>query len=195
MLFALSLVFSLLAVGVFLWRAPRGSLRRPLGASLGLTAACLALLGVILISTGCATITPGSDPIIVKTEDVLVNSLSAYETAMSLHYAASERETPDVYRAAELIRSTFPPAWRGLRAVKESYRLAKTKEPAKLREAVLLFLATLEADGPPKWKAAIRLIRLTFEADVPEPAPKRALLERREPRPFLLPSAVKLEEV
>lgn len=124
----------------------------------------LAVLAIALIVGGCATLMPGDDPVVVKAEDVLANSLTLYEQTMTLHYAKSTEESPELYKAAETVRVVFPPAWRGLNTTKEVYRLAKTKDPEQLRAAVLIFLDELERDGPPKWKAAIRLIRATFTA-------------------------------
>lgn len=132
----------------------RGSLSRPL--------LVLLLLGAGIFSA-CATLAPGSDPIVIRTQDVLSNSLSVYDSAMRLHYQVSREEPPAVYAALERVRPVFPKAWRGLQASLDGYKAGKTKDPEALHRAVLAFLAEVENLGPESWKASIGMIRRTFE--------------------------------
>ncbi len=120
------------------------------------------LLFAVLL-TSCATITPGSDPVVVRAQDVLTNSLSVYEAAMKTHYAISTQEPPAVYHATEQVRVVFPKAWRGLRAAIDAYKASGSKDPEKLRLAVLSFFGEAEQIGPDSWRDAIRLIRKAFE--------------------------------
>lgn len=115
--------------------------------------------------TSCATITPGSDPLVVRTQDVLTNSLAIYDAAMKTHYAVSTQEPMAVYRATEEVRHSFPKAWRGLDASLAGYKATKEKDPVKLRASVLSFLTEVEGLGPESWKASIQLIRRTFEKE------------------------------
>lgn len=115
------------------------------------------------LSVSCATLTPGSDPVVVRAQDVLVDSLAVYDSAMRLHYQVSTQEPPAVYAALERVRPVFPKAWRGLNASLEAYKAAKIKDPVKLSGAVLAFLSEVESLGPDSWKASIALIRRAFE--------------------------------
>lgn len=124
-----------------------------------------ALLPALLWVAACAMVTPGSDPIVVRTQDVLTNSLSVYEAAMKTHYAVSTQEPMAVYTATEQVRVAFPKAWRGLDSALASYKATKDKDPAKLRASVLSFLTEVEGLGPESWKASIQLIRRTFEKE------------------------------
>lgn len=130
-------------------------------------AVAFALLPLLFTLGGCASMAPGSDPIVVKTQDVLTNSLTLYETTMDLHFKHSAQEPPDVYKALEKVRPAFPRAWRALDVSLTTYQAAKTKDPAQLRRATLLFLDEAERDGPEDWKAAIRAIRSFFTAEAP----------------------------
>lgn len=122
-------------------------------------------LAVVLLAvlSACATVTPGSDPVVVRAQDVLSNSLAVYDSAMRLHYQVSTQETPAIYAAMERVRPVFPKAWRGLQASLEGYKAGKTKDPEKLRTAVLSFLDEVENLGPESWKASMALIHRTFE--------------------------------
>ncbi len=61
--------------------------------------ACITGSG-ILVNEACATVGT-SDPVVVKAEDVLTNSLSVYTAAMNYHFANSTKETPAVYKSFE----------------------------------------------------------------------------------------------
>lgn len=123
----------------------------------------LPVLVLLAILTACATLAPGSDPIVVRVEDVLVDSLAVYDSTMRLHYQVSTQEPPAVYAALERVRPVFPKAWRGLDASLQAYKAATVKDPEKLRGATLAFLDEVEGLGPESWKASISLIRKAFE--------------------------------
>lgn len=124
----------------------------------------LALALLVILAPACASIGTG-DPLIVRTQDVLTHSLTAYEAAMTAHYALSTSESPEVYESLEALRVKFPPLWRGLNGALKTYTSAKTKDPVALRAGVLAFLDSAEALGPPSWKSSLRMIRDAFEGD------------------------------
>lgn len=105
---------------------------------LGLLLSVLVLLGgLLLATTNCASLA-GSDPVVVRAEDVLTNSLAFYQAAMSVHYANSKKESVELYEAMELVRTQFPPAWRSLRAAIPAYQGVRTGiEEKRLSEAIL----------------------------------------------------------
>lgn len=82
---------------------------------------------VALLSQGCASFGTG-DPVVVRAEDVLSNSLPLYSQAMAWHKAHSTEESPEVYAAFEKVRTTFPKAWRSANVLKKSYKASRTAE-------------------------------------------------------------------
>lgn len=118
---------------------------------------------VIVISISCATIVPGSDPVVVRTQDVLTQSMHLYDGLTQWHRAHSREESPEVYAAIERLRPAFPKAWRGLRDALDVYRASKTRDTAALRTAGLKFFGEVAAIGPQDWRASILLIRQLFE--------------------------------
>lgn len=120
------------------------------------------LLGAAVLSA-CATLAPGSDPVVVRTQDVLVQSMHLYDSLTQWHRAHSREESPEVYAAIERLRPAFPKAWRGLRDALNVYRASKTRDTTALRTAGLKFLDEVAALGPEDWKASILLVRQLFE--------------------------------
>lgn len=134
-------------------------------ASLFAPLALLPLLVVmVLVSSSCALIRPGDDPVVVRTQDVISNSFDAWDAAMDLHAANSTRESPQVYAAAEKIRTGFPPLHRALRNALKGYQGATTKDPEKLRLAVLGILGDMESLATPgsKFAQTVALIRASY---------------------------------
>lgn len=123
-----------------------------------------ALFLVVGLLTGCAAIRPGDDALVVRTQDVIDNSFTAWDAAMDIHAEHSTSESPAVYRAAEKVRTKFPPAHRALRDALHVYQAASVKDAARLRNTVLAFLDDIEALAEPgsKFVAAVRLIRIAF---------------------------------
>lgn len=91
------------------------------------------VLIALVLSSGCASVGTG-DPLLVRAEDALTNSLTVYEAAMEWHFRHSKEEAPAVYKAFELIRTEFPPAWRALDAATKAY--ATTKSQPELQVAL-----------------------------------------------------------
>jgi hypothetical protein len=101
-----------------------------------------------LTLAACATVGTG-DPVVVKAEDVQVNSLSFFDTAMSFHYANSAKESPALYRAFETFRIKFPPAWRTLSAAIPAYKAGKGGDLANAVQVVESLLAEVKAVWTP----------------------------------------------
>ncbi len=84
----------------------------------------LSLLVVVAILSGCATTGTG-DPIVVRTEDVLQNSLSIATPILAWHQAHSKEESLAVYAILEKGRTDFPVAWKAVYDAETAYK-AKT---------------------------------------------------------------------
>lgn len=100
----------------------------------------LALLVIAAVS--CASVGTG-DPVVVRAEDLLSNSLPIYDQAMALHYANSTKETPSEYRAFEAMRTGFPTAWKALYDSLQSYKANRTTAGATTVQNYLDALTTL----------------------------------------------------
>lgn len=102
---------------------------------------------VLAILNGCASVGSG-DPVVVRAEDVLVNSLSVYGQAMVYHQNHSTTETPQLYKALEAARIAFPPAWKALDAGITAYKADKDKAALqKLLDVVGAIVSSLQASG------------------------------------------------
>lgn len=85
-------------------------------------------LFLVLLVVACASLA-GGDPVIVRAEDVEVNSLSLYNTVIvRYHLVNSTKESPEVYRVMEAIRTKFPAPWWSLHKAIPAYRDVKNKK-------------------------------------------------------------------
>lgn len=107
-----------------------------------------AALAVLLVLTvACASVGAG-DPVVVRAEDVLTNSLTTYSAAMNFHFANSTKESPAVYKTFENFRVKFPTAWTALDNAKRAYQANKVTGHASL-DAALSALSALVATVTP----------------------------------------------
>jgi hypothetical protein len=108
--------------------------------------AALAIL--LVLAVGCATVGPGADPVVVKAEDVLTNSLTTYSAAMNWHFANSTKESPALYHAFEDFRVKFPVAWQALDSAKRQYQIKKANGTASLDAALTALSGLVSAVTP-----------------------------------------------
>ena len=114
-----------------------------------LRSAPLALVVVLaLLSASCATVGTG-DPAVVRAEDVQVNSLSFFDSAMQWHYANSAKESPALYRAFEKFRKEFPPAWKTLSTAIPAYKAGKGGDLSNALQIVEKLLVDIRAVWTP----------------------------------------------
>ncbi len=118
----------------------------------GRVASALALF-LALTLVGCATILPGEDKLVVRTEQTLEASLAVYDAGMTWCKANPQHLTPAAAKIAETIRTAYPPAYRSLDSALQLYKagkrkdlLAETDEIRKLIEQLLLIVKL--AGGP-----------------------------------------------
>ena len=106
-----------------------------------------AVVVALFVLNGCASTGTG-DPVVVKAEDVLVNSLSVYGAAMNYHVTNSTKESPAVYAVMEAARAGFPKAWdaldKGIDGYKQDKDAAKLE---KLMDAVRAIVKSLRDQG------------------------------------------------
>jgi hypothetical protein len=81
-------------------------------------------LVVVLMASACASVGSG-DPVAVRAEDLLTNSLTIYTGAITWHDAPghSVMESPAVYKAMEMARAKFPTAWKALKEGIKTYKV------------------------------------------------------------------------
>lgn len=110
-------------------------------------------LFLVVGMAGCATLAPGEDPIVVRTEQTLEASLAVYDAGMTWCKANPQHLTPAAAQVAETIRTAFPPAYRSLDSALQLYKagkrkdlLAETDEIRRLIEQLLLIVKL--AGGP-----------------------------------------------
>ncbi len=112
-----------------------------------------ALAAVLLLAVACASVGKG-DPVVVRTQDFIVNSLTIYEGVICWHDGCPEKgitghsrtETPAIYKAIEAARLKFPKAWQALKDGLETYKLDRNQDKIQaLINAVQTILDTLPA--------------------------------------------------
>lgn len=123
----------------------------------------VAVMILVVAVGGCATVTPGSSSVVVRTQDLLTNSLALYEQVMALHVGHSTEEGQDLYKALEVVRKKFPKAHRALSDALTAYKARK--DPTALHVAVGAFFGEVESlapEGSP-FAMGMRLLRLTWD--------------------------------
>jgi hypothetical protein len=106
-------------------------------------AAAVTVSAALFLAVSCASVGTG-DPTLVRAEDLLSNSLAIYDGAMRYHFANSTKETPQVYRIMESVRTGFPPAWKALYDGTRAYKTSPAStDLAKLMAAIQTMLDEL----------------------------------------------------
>lgn len=94
-----------------------------------------AMVVVLALTLSCAHVGAGN-ALTVKTEDVLINSLSVYEGLMEYHFANSTKESNPTYNAIEAIRVKFPIAWQAVADAKALYKAKAVGSADQLTNAL-----------------------------------------------------------
>lgn len=81
------------------------------------------LLFAVLL-TSCATITPGSDPVVVRTEQTLTAADAIYAESMRYYFAPGVAPNlgPDTVKIFEAVRTGFDPAYKEVQKALDSYK-------------------------------------------------------------------------
>ena len=108
-------------------------------------------LAVALV--GCATLAPGEDPVVVRTEQLLTMATPVYDSGMAWYFANAERLSPGAREVFERVRVGFPPAYRSLDSALQLYKAGKRKELmnefAEVQRLVEQLLSLVKALGGP----------------------------------------------
>lgn len=104
--------------------------------------AYVVLTVLVALAMACASTGTGR-PEVVKAEDVWVNSLTIWTSAMTYHQQNSRTESPATYKILEEARVDFPKAHRALGAAIQSYKKSPT-DASPLRKAVAAVEAIIE---------------------------------------------------
>lgn len=130
------------------------------GASLLVAAALLLTLGA------CATLAHGADPVVVRTEQALEVSLAVYDAGMTWCESHPQMLTADAAKAAETIRTGFPPVYRATDSGLQLYKAGKgaAPNPGELNRLVAQLVELVRLAGGPDLTGAkktsdVRLMR------------------------------------
>lgn len=114
----------------------------------------LAILFTLALITGCATLQPGADPLVVRSQQTEKVAFDTFDTFLKLEhrYADKVKKTvPEVSKFADWLREPVGDSPRGIAMVKslgkvrKAYAAAKTPDnKAKLGSAVDALAAVLE---------------------------------------------------
>lgn len=97
---------------------------------------------IVLLAIRCASV-GAADPLLVRAEDLLSNSLAVYDGAMRYHFVNSTKETPQVYKIMESVRTQFPPAWKALYDGTRAYKTSP--DPTKLGQLMAAVQAMIDS--------------------------------------------------
>jgi hypothetical protein len=79
--------------------------------------------------SGCATLAPGADPVVVRAEQTLSASLDVTTALLTLekdHPATFDAAIPGAHKVAEDLRVKFPPAYHEGERLLETYKANKS---------------------------------------------------------------------
>jgi len=78
-----------------------------------------------LLTSACATVTAGQDPIVVNAERVLKIAPSVYDSAMIFAHTGNVKLSADAANALETFRKTFPSLYRTADQALATYKATK----------------------------------------------------------------------
>lgn len=95
--------------------------------SVALPAAVLAILAAValILTLGCATLAPGEDPIVVRTQQTLAVSQVVYDTGLDWCRANVARLSPAALTVVNKVRVKFPDVYRAADSLLDAYKLGK----------------------------------------------------------------------
>lgn len=114
-----------------------------------LTAVPALLLVFALV--GCATLAPGADPVVVRTEQALEAALAVYDAGMTWCEGHQAELTPEAAKVAEAVRTGFPAVYRSVDSGLQLYKAGKgaPPDPAELNRLVLQLTELVRLAGGP----------------------------------------------
>lgn len=88
-------------------------------------------LFTLLLFSACATLAPGADPKVVRTEQALEVSLALYDAGMTWCEGHPAKLSAEAAKVAEGIRVGFPLAYRTTDSALQLYKAGKGGDPLK----------------------------------------------------------------
>jgi hypothetical protein len=111
------------------------------------------VLAIALLAGACATLAPGEDPIVVRTQQTLAIGQDVYDWGMSWCTANAGKFSPAGLALVNDARVKFPPAYRTLDTALDGYKAGKTADLQGALEAfnsvvTQVQVLVLNAGGP-----------------------------------------------
>jgi len=108
-------------------------------------------LFLVLALASCATLAPGADPVVVRTEQALEAALAVYDAGMTWAEGHPHLLTPEAAKVAEVVRTGFPPTYRSVDSGLQLYKAGKGAPPdaAELNRLVLQLAELVRLAGGP----------------------------------------------
>ena len=112
-----------------------------------------AVLSALLLLSGCATLAPGADPIVVRTEQALAASTPIYDAGMTWCERNVPKLSPAALKLVNEIRVMFPPVYRSTDSALQLYKAGKGGDPlgqlAELERLTRELLTLVKLAGGP----------------------------------------------
>jgi hypothetical protein len=108
-------------------------------------------LFLLVVLSACATLAPGADPVVVRTEQALEAALAVYDGGMTWCEGHPAKLTPEAAKVAEAVRTGFPPVYRSVDSGLQLYKAGKggPPDPAELNRLVLQLAELVRLAGGP----------------------------------------------
>lgn len=87
------------------------------------------LVGPLFLLSGCATLAPGADPVVVRTEQVLQAAPAVYDAGMTWCEGHVAQLSPASLKVANDVRVAFPHAYRAADSALQLYKAGKGGDP------------------------------------------------------------------
>lgn len=128
-----------------IWEARRANPPQPPGPSVRLSL----MVGLLVVGTGCASILPGNDPLVVRaqqTRGVAFATFDAFVTIEHRHRDLLWKADPGFKHTADKIREGAPKWFKSFDAALASYRSTKTQDSRLSLSGSVAFLETSLAE-------------------------------------------------
>lgn len=88
----------------------------------------LLLLALLVSVSGCASVAPGNDPVVVNAQKGLAAADQVYDALMKFYFANSATLPVNVKGALERVRTGYDPAYKAAQSALSLYQSGKAKD-------------------------------------------------------------------